>query len=114
MLKDIGDGSFGSVVLARVRTAGATVARRGTVVRSPAMDASNGVNRFLGCHQDNEKDVRIYGTLPRVTRGHLFEVTASSCSFGTSSRHLPRSLQPKAPHLHGIYGWKFIPTDEGP
>lgn len=33
VLKDIGDGSFGSVVLARVRTAGASVARRGTVVR---------------------------------------------------------------------------------
>jgi meiosis induction protein kinase IME2/SME1 len=33
VLKEIGDGSFGSVVLARVRTAGANVARRGTVVR---------------------------------------------------------------------------------
>lgn len=32
VLKEIGDGSFGSVVLARVRTAGANVARRGTVV----------------------------------------------------------------------------------
>ena len=34
VLKEIGDGSFGSVVLARVRSAGATVARRGTVVSS--------------------------------------------------------------------------------
>ena len=32
LLKDIGDGSFGSVALARVRTAGAHVARRGTLV----------------------------------------------------------------------------------
>jgi meiosis induction protein kinase IME2/SME1 len=32
VLKEIGDGSFGSVVLGRVRTAGANVARRGTVV----------------------------------------------------------------------------------
>ena len=32
VLKDIGDGSFGSVVLARVRGAGSNVARRGTVV----------------------------------------------------------------------------------
>lgn len=32
VLKDIGDGSFGSVVLARVRGAGASVARRGTIV----------------------------------------------------------------------------------
>lgn len=32
VLKEIGDGSFGSVALARVRTAGAHVARRGTLV----------------------------------------------------------------------------------
>lgn len=32
ILKEIGDGSFGNVVLARVRTAGANIARRGTVV----------------------------------------------------------------------------------
>lgn len=31
--KEIGDGSFGSVALARVRTAGAHVAKRGTMVR---------------------------------------------------------------------------------
>ena len=33
VLKDIGDGSFGSVALARVRSAGAQIARRGTLVR---------------------------------------------------------------------------------
>jgi hypothetical protein len=32
VIKEIGDGSFGSVSLARVRTAGAAVARRGTMV----------------------------------------------------------------------------------
>jgi meiosis induction protein kinase IME2/SME1 len=32
VIKEIGDGSFGSVVLARVRTAGANIARRGSVV----------------------------------------------------------------------------------
>lgn len=37
MLKEIGDGSFGSVVLARVRSAGASVARRGTVVAIKTM-----------------------------------------------------------------------------
>ena len=31
---DLGDGSFGTVALARVRTAGAHVARRGTLVRA--------------------------------------------------------------------------------
>lgn len=33
IIKEIGDGSFGNVVLARVRAAGASVARRGTMVR---------------------------------------------------------------------------------
>jgi meiosis induction protein kinase IME2/SME1 len=37
VIKDIGDGSFGSVVLARVRTAGASVARRGTIVAIKTM-----------------------------------------------------------------------------
>lgn len=40
VLKEIGDGSFGSVVLARVRSAGASVARRGTVVRILHMTSS--------------------------------------------------------------------------
>jgi meiosis induction protein kinase IME2/SME1 len=34
VIKEIGDGSFGNVVLARVRAAGASVARRGTMVSS--------------------------------------------------------------------------------
>lgn len=33
VIKEVGDGSFGSVALARVRTAGAHVAKRGTMVR---------------------------------------------------------------------------------
>ncbi|CRK22773.1 hypothetical protein BN1723_012773, partial [Verticillium longisporum] len=37
VLKEIGDGSFGSVALARVRSAGAHVARRGTVVAIKTM-----------------------------------------------------------------------------
>ena len=32
ILKEIGDGSFGSVAVARVRTAGANIARRGSMV----------------------------------------------------------------------------------
>ena len=32
VIKEVGDGSFGSVALARVRTAGAHVAKRGTMV----------------------------------------------------------------------------------
>lgn len=37
VLKDIGDGSFGSVVLARVRSAGSNIARRGTVIAIKTM-----------------------------------------------------------------------------
>ncbi|KAK6081287.1 hypothetical protein SCUP515_02975 [Seiridium cupressi] len=37
ILKEIGDGSFGSVVLARTRSAGANVARRGTVIAIKTM-----------------------------------------------------------------------------
>lgn len=33
VIKEVGDGSFGSVAVARVRTAGAHIARRGTMVR---------------------------------------------------------------------------------
>jgi meiosis induction protein kinase IME2/SME1 len=32
VMKEVGDGSFGSVAVARVRTAGSNVARRGTLV----------------------------------------------------------------------------------
>ena len=39
LLKEIGDGSFGSVALARVRSAGANIARRGTLVRFITSDA---------------------------------------------------------------------------
>lgn len=35
LMKEIGDGSFGSVAVARVRTAGSNIARRGTMVRAP-------------------------------------------------------------------------------
>ena len=50
VLKDIGDGSFGSVVLARVRSAGAHVARRGTVVSSILVVKSFVITHtFLGC-----------------------------------------------------------------
>ena len=38
VLKEVGDGSFGSVAVARVRTAGSNVARRGTMVcRQPSL-----------------------------------------------------------------------------
>jgi hypothetical protein len=38
VIKEVGDGSFGSVAVARVRTAGSNVARRGTMVRNPIAD----------------------------------------------------------------------------
>lgn len=38
LMKEIGDGSFGSVAVARVRTAGSNIARRGTMVGVPLSD----------------------------------------------------------------------------
>ena len=59
VLKEIGDGSFGSVVLARVRTAGASVARRGTVVSSasPSWSVFDAFTDLLsGGYQDDEEN----------------------------------------------------------
>lgn len=47
VLKDIGDGSFGSVVLARVRGAGSNIARRGTVVCIPEIARIEGADLQL-------------------------------------------------------------------
>ena len=43
VMKEIGDGSFGSVVLARVRTAGATANMRRSTVVSVLDDAGMGI-----------------------------------------------------------------------
>lgn len=42
VMKEVGDGSFGSVAVARVRTAGAHIARRGTMVRGSHDVANHG------------------------------------------------------------------------
>lgn len=60
LLKEVGDGSFGSVALARVRSAGANVARRGTLVSFIRSD--NPILRSLtrstkGRRENHEKDV---------------------------------------------------------
>ncbi|KAJ8606985.1 hypothetical protein MRB53_040582 [Persea americana] len=47
VIKDIGDGSFGSVVLGRVRTAGAHVVKRGTMVSSRYYSSSSTNKRRL-------------------------------------------------------------------
>ncbi|OIW27407.1 Pkinase-domain-containing protein [Coniochaeta ligniaria NRRL 30616] len=65
VLKEIGDGSFGSVVLARVRTAGAAVARRGTVIAIKTMKKS--FDSFTPCLELRE--VVFLRTLP--THAHL-------------------------------------------
>lgn len=46
LLKEIGDGSFGSVALARVRTAGAHIARRGTMVGVTSSHADRRDSQF--------------------------------------------------------------------
>ena len=57
VLKDIGDGSFGSVVLARVRTAGSHIARRGSVVSEQSSHDYAGPKIVLGCNQDHEENL---------------------------------------------------------
>lgn len=52
ILKDIGDGSFGSVALARVRSAGAHIARRGTLVAIKTMKKS--FDSFAHCMELRE------------------------------------------------------------
>ncbi len=58
VIKEIGDGSFGSVALARVRGAGASVARRGTMV---SLDVCNWHLTLslisTDCYQNDEEDV---------------------------------------------------------
>ena len=60
-LKEIGDGSFGSVALARVRGAGSHVARRGTLVCSASSifcsQSIINLASLLGCYQNYEKDL---------------------------------------------------------
>ncbi|KAF2094985.1 meiosis induction protein kinase-like protein [Rhizodiscina lignyota] len=60
VLKEIGDGSFGSVALGRVRSAGAHVARRGTLVAIKTMKKT-----FESFHQCTElREVIFLRTLP--------------------------------------------------
>lgn len=41
IIKEIGDGSFGSVSLGRTRSAGAHIVRRGTMVREGSLPSSS-------------------------------------------------------------------------
>ena len=50
LIKEIGDGSFGSVALARVRTAGAHVARRGSLVSRECLRNNVSSNEQSGCN----------------------------------------------------------------
>jgi hypothetical protein len=60
VIKEIGDGSFGSVSLARVRSAGATIARRGTMVRHFSCNTYAMLTlHLLGCSENHEEDFRL-------------------------------------------------------
>lgn len=65
VIKEIGDGSFGSVVLARVRPQGSAIARKGSLVcihcclhlnQTFCMDLL--LTSAAGRNQDDEEDVR--------------------------------------------------------
>lgn len=57
VIKEIGDGSFGSVALARVRSGGTSVARRGTMVRLFPNLLCPSILTSLGRHQNNEENL---------------------------------------------------------
>lgn len=107
ILKEIGDGSFGSVAVARVRTAGASVARRGTMVRiqRPRLLPSLLLIPSAGSYQVDEKDIRVSSSVLRVARSHFPTFNTNSPSPGPSTGHLPRPLVSQATHLHGVHGW---------
>ena len=112
LLKEIGDGSFGSVALARVRTAGAHIARRGTMVSVHYYMDMAETHNLPGRYQDNEEDVRFFWSMFGTSRSHFPAVITGPCSSRPGSRNLPRSNVEKATHLHGAYGWKSVPANE--
>jgi hypothetical protein len=63
VMKEVGDGSFGSVALARVRSAGAQIARRGTLVRDTRSGRVTVCTAYLHLvldrHQDDEENLRL-------------------------------------------------------
>ncbi|KAA8565219.1 hypothetical protein EYC84_010952 [Monilinia fructicola] len=85
ILKDIGDGSFGSVVLARVRGAGASVARRGTIIAIKTMKKT--FESFQPCLELRE--VVFFKNAP---------TPPTPCA---RVGYIPRSLYQEAAHCHG-------------
>lgn len=95
VLKEIGDGSFGSVVLARVRTAGAAVARRGTVVSTAAYEAKGlwlRLTRRLDCDQNHEEVIRLIFAMSRVEGSGLSANVTDPRPSGSRLGHLPRPI----------------------
>ncbi|KAM5464251.1 Serine/threonine protein kinase [Microsporum audouinii] len=82
VLKDVGDGSFGSVALARVRTAGSNVARRGTMVAIKTMKKT--YNSFTECL--DLREVVFLRTLPQ--HPHLVPAYDIFLDPGTKKLHI--------------------------
>jgi hypothetical protein len=114
VLKDIGDGSFGSVVLARVRGAGSNIARRGTVVSIclfvPILKSV--LIPYPDCHQNDEEKLRIVCALSGASRSCIPSITSASSTSRSSSGYLSRPFQQEAPYMYGVHGWKLVPTHE--
>ena len=116
VVKDIGDGSFGTVVLAKVRSAGSGIARRGTLVCFPPFATYSVeccLHRITGCDQNHEEEIRVFPAVSGATRSYLFEVTTSPSPFGPCSRYFSRSNNQEVAYLYGVYGWESLPVDEG-
>lgn len=77
ILNDIGDGSFGSVVLGRTRSGGAHIARKGTLVSTTRVQrGASPDSTFAAGHQDHEEDFRVHGSVQRAARSHLLKHAA--------------------------------------
>ena len=93
VIKEVGDGSFGSVALARVRANGSSVARRNSMVRFTDQIPREVWLMTLGCHQNHEEDLRFLCTMLGASRGHLFTNPPKPCPPGTGVGHLLGSVQ---------------------
>ncbi|KKK16180.1 hypothetical protein ARAM_006113 [Aspergillus rambellii] len=68
--------------------------------------------RHSGCHQNNEKDIRLASSMFGAAGGHLPPNSTASSSSCPRPGHLPRPAYPQVAHLHGVHGWQSLSIDE--
>lgn len=113
IVKEIGDGSFGSVALGRTRSAGAHIVRRNTMVSLfDVTDCKTASHTASGGNQDDEKDFRVFLAVYGASRSHLSKDTSQSPTSGSSLRDLSGSTESEATYRDGVHGWQPLSIDE--